>query len=148
MRGYIYIIMAAVMWGIIGPVARLAYSEGLQPMEVALWRALLAWVFFGAHALITRQLRIHWRDFPMILLFAVFCVSQFYAFYQLAIKNGGAALAAVLLYTAPVWVTVMSRIFFKERLTMVKLSALVMTLLGVVVFHWEPETCRRPFLIV
>ena len=132
MRGYMLIILAAVMWGIIGPVARLAYSEGLQPMEVALWRAVLAWFCFGTHALVRRQLRMELRDVPMVLLFAIFCVSLFYGFYQLAIKNGGAALAAVLLYTAPAWVTVMSRFFLKERLTVVKLCALAMTLLGVV----------------
>lgn len=132
MRGYLFIILAAVMWGIIGPVARLAYSEGLAPMEVALWRAVLAWICFGAHAFIKRQLHIELRDVPMMLLFAFFCVSLFFGFYQLAIKNGGAALAAVLLYTAPAWVTVMSRLFLKEPLTVVKLSALAMTLLGVV----------------
>ena len=39
----------------------------------------------------------------------------------------GAALASVLLYTAPAWVVVLARIFFKEALTPVKLGALVLT---------------------
>jgi len=34
--------------GMIGPFARLAFSEGVLPMEVAFWRAVLAWIFFGS----------------------------------------------------------------------------------------------------
>jgi DME family drug/metabolite transporter len=131
LKGYLYIIAAATLWGIIGPVSKFAFSEGLAPMEVAFWRAVLAWGFFGIHALITNQVRINWRDLPAMVFFAVFGVTLFYATYQLAVNEGGAALAAVLLYTAPAWVTLMSRFFFKESITPLKLIALLLTLAGV-----------------
>jgi len=131
LKGYIYIISAAALWGMIGPVSRLAFSEGLAPMEVAFWRAVLAWGFFGIHAVATKQIRIAPKDGPAIVFFALFGVTFFYITYQLAVNRGGAALAAVLLYTAPAWVTVMSRFFLKESLTPVKLIALLLTLAGV-----------------
>jgi drug/metabolite transporter (DMT)-like permease len=56
---------------------------------------------------------------------------MFYFFYQMAVKSGGAALAAVLLYTAPAWVIVLSRIFLKESITPAKISAVVLTLIGI-----------------
>ncbi len=132
MKGYLFITAAAILWGMIGPFAKLAFSEGVLPMEVAFWRAVLAWIFFGSHAAIIRQVRMQTRDLPFLLVFALTGVALFYGSYQLAVKSGGAALAAVLLYTAPAWVVVMARIFFKEALTPVKLGALALTLVGVV----------------
>ena len=51
-RGYAFIVAAAVLWGMIGPFSRLAFQEGISPMEVAFWRALLTWILFGGHAMI------------------------------------------------------------------------------------------------
>ena len=64
-------------------------------------------------------------------VFAVCGVAMFYGSYQMAIRTGGAALASVLLYTAPVWVAIMSRMFFHERITLVKAAAVLMTVVGV-----------------
>lgn len=123
---------AAALWGILGPFSRLAFSEGIHPMEVAFWRATLAWGFFGIHAAATRSLRLDLRDFPMVALFAITGVTAFYGTYQLAIRGGGAALASVLLYTAPAWVALLARLIFKETFTRPKIIALVLTFIGVV----------------
>jgi DME family drug/metabolite transporter len=123
--------MAAVLWGIIGPLSRLAFQEGIAPMEVAFWRAVLTWIFFASHAAVKGETHLEPRDIPMLIFFGISGVSCFYGVYQLAVNKGGAALASVLLYTAPAWVAVMSRFFFKETMTPVKLIALVMTLAGV-----------------
>jgi drug/metabolite transporter, DME family len=130
-RGYAFIVAAAVLWGMIGPFSRLAFQEGIAPMEVAFWRALLAWVLFGGHAMIRHEVSLDRKDFPHILVFGVCGVSLFYFVYQMAVKQGGAALAAVLLYTAPAWVIVLSRIFLKESITPIKISAVVLTLIGI-----------------
>ncbi|MDO9110809.1 MAG: EamA family transporter [Desulfatirhabdiaceae bacterium] len=130
-KGYALIVAAAVLWGMIGPFSRLAFQEGISPMEVAFWRALLAWILFGGHAMIRNEVSLHRKDVPYILVFGVFGVSMFYYFYQMAVKSGGAALAAVLLYTAPAWVIVLSRIFLKESITPAKISAVVLTLIGI-----------------
>jgi drug/metabolite transporter (DMT)-like permease len=132
LKGYLCIVAAAVLWGVIGPVSRLAFDQGVAPIEVAFWRATLAWACFGSHAVLKRQVRVRARDLPALLLFAVTGVTLFYGSYQLAVARGGAALAAVLLYTAPAWVTVLSRVFFKEPMTYIKLVALVATIAGVV----------------
>ena len=131
-KGYLYIIVAAILWGIIGPVSKLAFDQGMAPLEVAFWRAVLSWVCFGGHAVVAGQVRVQIRDLPTLLVFSVTGVTLFYASYQLAVDKGGAALAAVLLYTAPAWVTVISRFAFKESLTLAKCLALAMTLAGVV----------------
>ena len=131
-RGYLYILAAAALWGVVGPFSRLAFSEGIAPMEVAFWRSALAWLFFSAHAMLTKSIGIKVKDIPMVVVFALVGVTLFYSVYQLAIRTGGAALASVLLYTAPAWVTVIARFVYKEDLSATKLTALGLTLTGVI----------------
>ena len=131
LRGYLYIIAAAVLWGMIGPLAKLAFREGVAPLEVAFWRAFFAWICFGGQAVWLRKVRVRPADLPMLALFGLTGVFLFYGSYQIAVQKGGAALASVLLYTAPAWVALMAAIFFKERMTLPKWSALGLTLAGV-----------------
>jgi len=131
MRGYVYILSAAALWGLIGPFAKLAFQEGIAPLEVAFWRAVLAWLCFGVQAIWQRQVRVAVAHLPMLLLFSLTGVFLFYGSYQLAVQKGGAALASVLLYTAPAWVALMAVFFFREKMTTVKMTALVATLAGV-----------------
>ena len=129
--GYLYLLLAAFLWGLIGPVSRLAFQEGLTPLAVAFFRAGIAWVFFGLHALLLRQVRVERRDALPLLLFGLVGVSLFYGSYQLAVVYGGAALASVLLYTAPAWVALLSLVVLKESLDRTGLLAVALTLLGV-----------------
>ncbi len=41
MTGYLYVLAAAVLWSLIGPFSKICMEEGLAPLEVAFWRALL-----------------------------------------------------------------------------------------------------------
>lgn len=129
--GYFFIIGAAVCWGLIGIFSSLAFAQGVEPMEVAFWRACLTWFFFGIYAVIRRETRIDPRDIPLFFLFSVFGVCLFYISYQYAVKTAGAAFASVLLYTAPSWVILGSYFLFKERLTWIKGTALCLVLVGV-----------------
>lgn len=132
LKGFLYIICAGLMWGFVGPFSKLAFQEGVSPMEVAFWRAMLAWIFFGLHAVAKWEVKLESRDIPSVVMFGVTGVALFYGVYQMAVNKGGAALASVLLYTAPVWVAVMSVFFFKEVITVVKIVALGLTILGVI----------------
>lgn len=130
--GYFYILIAAMLWGFLGPFARMAFHEGVSPLEVAFWRAVLAWLLFASQALAQRRVRVNPRDLPGLALFGFLCVTLFFGAYQVAVAKGGAALASVLLYTAPAWVFLLSRLFFKETITRKKVAALVLTLAGIV----------------
>ncbi len=129
--GYLAIFVAAALWGLIGPVSRLALREGLAPLEVAFFRAVLAWFPFALQSLWEREFSFRPRDFFLYMPFGLVGISLFYASYQLSIARNGAALASVLLYTAPVWVVLFAPLVLRERLTMRKLLAVLLALLGV-----------------
>jgi DME family drug/metabolite transporter len=129
--GYAYIALAAVLWGTLGPAARVALGAGIEPLELSFWRALLGGALFGAHALARGRVRLAPRDLPAVGAFALLGVALFYLSYFRAVRAGGAALAAILLYTAPAWVALASAIWLGERMTARKLAALALTLAGV-----------------
>jgi len=129
--GYLFILAAAVSWGFIGIFSAAAFSQGLSPMEVAFWRAILAWFCFGGQAFWRGQTKVTLRDVPLLVLFAILGISLFYISYQYAVKSGGAAFAAVLLYTAPAWVVAFSFLIYREKLTRIKLVSVVLVMIGV-----------------
>src|SRR5688572_9249773 len=103
----LHVLVAAVLWGLLGPASYLALRDGVAPLEIAFWRAALGALLFGAHALAgggRAAFRPARADLPALVAFGVVGVSVFYGAYQLAVREGGAALASVLLYTAPAWV--------------------------------------------
>ena len=129
--GYLWIVLAAVLWGTLGPTARLPLRDGVEPLELGFWRALLGGALFAAHAIAHRRARIARRDLPAVGAFALLGVALFYVSYFRAVRAGGAALAAILLYTAPAWVALASALWLHERVTRRTLLALALTLGGV-----------------
>jgi len=130
-----HILLAAVLWGLLGPASYVALRDGVAPLEIAFWRAALAAPLFAVHAVAAGGGRAAFRaargDLPALAAFGVVGVSVFYGAYQLAVREGGAALAAVLLYTAPAWVALLARGVLGERLTPRRLLAVALTLGGV-----------------
>lgn len=129
--GYLFIITAATCWGLIGIFSSLAFSQGIGPMEVAFWRAILTWLLFGTQAILKKETRMDKKDFPLFFIFGILGISLFYISYQFAVKTAGAAFASVLLYTAPAWVVACSYFIYKEKLTLIKSMAVVLVILGV-----------------
>lgn len=129
--GYLFVAIAAALWGLLGPVTRIALREGVGAVEVAFWRGVLAAGIFAVHAAAIRRVAIERRDLPNVVAFGVVGVAGLLASYSRAVEAGGAALAAILLYTAPVWVALLSALFLRERLTARVLLALAVATVGV-----------------
>ncbi|EHJ48492.1 protein of unknown function DUF6 transmembrane [Solidesulfovibrio carbinoliphilus subsp. oakridgensis] len=131
MAGYAYVLCAAALWGLIGPLSKLSFAAGMDTVEVAFWRAAVAWVFFAGQAVKNRETRIAPRDLPAVIGFGVAGIAGLFGAYVVAVEAGGAALASVLLYTAPAWVALMSWLFLKESMGGYKVAAVMATIAGV-----------------
>jgi DME family drug/metabolite transporter len=129
--GYAYIVAAALLWATIGPAARFPLRAAIAPLEISFWRAVIGGVLFAVHATMRGRMRIARRDLPAVGGFALFGVTIFYWSYFRAVQLGGAALAAILLYTAPAWVALAAALWLGERLTARKSLAVAMTLAGI-----------------
>jgi drug/metabolite transporter, DME family len=131
--GYAFVLSAAALWAMIGPVARFPMAEGVQPLEIAFWRASLAGALYLLHSRLRGRSSIGVRDLIPIIAFGVFGVAFFFGAYLLAVEAGGAALASVLLYTAPAWVAVGAWLWLGERLERRTLLALVIAVAGLAI---------------
>ncbi len=138
-RGYLYVLGAAVLWGLIGPISKFIFAHGVSALETAFWRSSLGWCMFALHALLVTGFRISREHFVPLAVFSVLGITLFYGSYMVSIEYVGAALASVLLYTAPAWVALLSWIFLDEKMTGWKLSALMLTLTGVTCVSLGPQ---------
>lgn len=127
----LFILLAAVLWGLLGILGKQAQAAGVLPLEVAFWRATLGGLLFGSHAFFTGSPLPRGRDLWVTAGFGVLGVSVFYGSYQLAVRSGGASLASVLLYTAPAFVALMGWAFLREKLGARELLAVGGTLAGI-----------------
>lgn len=129
--GFALTALAAVLWSLIGPLSKEILTAGVSPLETAFWRALAGGLCFGVQALLTGGLRVPIRHAAIFFLFGGATVGSLFASLQISIQLSGAATAMVLLYTAPAWVAVSSRVFFNEAVSLQKLAAICTALAGV-----------------
>lgn len=121
-----------MLWALLGVFSQRLLTAGVSALEIAFWRAALGGCVFIAHAAVTRRLRLLKRsDLLAFAAFALVGVTLFYSALNLAIEAGGVSLAFVLLYTAPAFVAILAAIFLGERLTLVKVGLVGLSILGV-----------------
>ena len=148
--GYLRITAAAVLWGSIGIAGRAAFNAGVTPLEAAFFRALIAFVAVTVIVLLTDAsvLRIRLSDLVLFGAFGLVSIALFFFVYLYAISRTTVATAAILLYTAPAWVIVLSALLFGEPLTRLKLVAVALAFAGciLVVRGYDPASLRLNFL--
>ncbi|MCE2954706.1 MAG: DMT family transporter [Gemmatimonas sp.] len=134
------VVAAAFQWALLGPVARVAFAEGIAPLTVAFWRATVAALLFAAHASVTRAHALRQQDRLPAMLLGVVAVAGLYVSYFESVQRGGAALAAILLYSAPVWVALGAHFVLRERVPAREAGALLLTFAGVVLVALFPAS--------
>lgn len=128
------ILSAGVMWGCMGAAVRTLSAIGLDSMQIVSIRAILTCVVMGIVLLCYKPnlFRIQWKDMWCFLGTGLCSVLFFNFCYFRAIQTVSLSVAAILLYTAPSFVMVMSLVLFKEQLSVPKVIALVLTFMGCV----------------
>ncbi|WP_078595245.1 DMT family transporter [Evansella clarkii] len=126
------IILGAALWGSIGIFVQALYDLGFTPIEVVTIRVTVAFIFLVVYLLIkdAKAIKIKWKHFPFFIGTGICSIVLFNWAYFTAIQEMNLSVAAVLLYTGPVFVTILARIFFKELLTKQKIAALCTTFIG------------------
>lgn len=131
---YVYILAAGVLWGMIALFFNGLSELGLSRFQIMLMRVGIAAICLGIYIAITnRQLfKIDLRDWWMFFGTGICSLMFFNYCYFTCIAMVSVSVAAVLLYTAPMMVMVMSIILFKEKFTAKKGIVVFMTFAGCV----------------
>lgn len=128
----IMILTAATGWGLIGVFTRPLSSTGLNAIQLTFIRSLITVIGMGVFLLFRDRtlFRIKLKDFWVFLGTGLVSIIFFNVCYFFTIEHTTLSTASVLLYTAPCFVMLMSALFFKEKITVQKLVALVLAFLG------------------
>lgn len=133
-KGALLVILAGACWGSISIFINYLSDAGLETMQISFLRQLLASLVFCVLILIRNpsNFKIQPRDLPLLVLVGLVNGVVFNYLYFYTIINSRASIAVVLLYTSPIFVMIMSRLLFREKITTLKMTALVLTVLGCV----------------
>lgn len=125
-------IAAASLWGGIGVFFNLLSSVGFSQMQVVAIRVTTAAAALTAYILCKDPslMKIRLRDCWCFIGTGIVSLTFFNWCYFTAIKITSLAVAAVLMYTSPVFVMLFSAVLFHERIRKQDLAALALTLAG------------------
>ena len=128
------IILAGIFWGSMGIFVRKLGTYGFTSVQIVAIRITLAALVFSIVLFIRDRsgFRITLRDLPLFLGLGFGSILFFTVCYFTAITIMPLSTAAILLYTSPIWIMLMSMLFFREKLNRVKLIALVLAFAGCV----------------
>jgi len=137
MSQYKYIfstVAAGILWGSMSIFLRGLNGFGFTNLQILAVKAVFTVIFQGLFIFFTNKnnLKIKLKDLPIFIGTGVLSITFFQLCYFKSILEIGASTSVILLYTSPIWVLLLSMIIFKEKMTGIKIAALIMTFTGCV----------------
>ena len=129
---FLFVLIAAAFWGAAGVFVKSAVSLGIKEMQIVFFRALLSALIYAAFIFFKNKslFKIALKDLWLFISTGLFSIVLFNFSYYKTMSLTTLSVAAVLLYTAPFFVFILSVPLFKEKVTHVKISALLSAFLG------------------
>ena len=130
--GTIYILASALCFGSMAIFARMAYASGVDIPTLLLLRFFIASILMWGLLLLKRMKLPKGRGMVMLVAIgAVGYAGQAFSFFT-ALTYASAGLVALLLYTYPAIVALLSRLVFKHPFTWRQIAAVAIALAGTV----------------
>jgi len=133
--GILLVVFASICWGSSGVfIFNIVEKGGLTAVGLAFWRDLVSSLVLLAGLLIVnpKLLRVKKEDLPWLIGMGVISIGIFHIFWNIAVLRLGASLATVIQSNAPIFVTFMAWVLFKEELTFRKIVAIAAAVGGTV----------------
>ncbi|GAG64764.1 unnamed protein product [marine sediment metagenome] len=123
---------AGILWGTIGLQVKTLLNYQLSVQAIVLWRMIFAVLILFPFIFFTKReiLKVDLRGIAYFSLIGICSQFFFNVLYFSAIQKTTIATAVTLLYTAPIFIAVMARIFYKELFTPFKTVALFLCIGG------------------
>lgn len=135
-KGFVLVLIAAMLWGVSGTVAQfLFHQQGFSPEWLVVVRLLIAGIILLSLAYKKEKQRVWeiWKNkkesFSLILFGILGMLAVQYTYFA-AIAHGNAATATVLQYLAPIFVTSFLAFRAKRLPTIKELAAVFLAIVG------------------
>jgi drug/metabolite transporter (DMT)-like permease len=132
---YIYVIVASLMWSFVGIMVKTA-SGMVDSSMITLCRFLFGAAFLACFLLLKKKrLRVFWRD--KWIWIGVVGKSGNYIFENIAITMGFVYGNIVVWPVQAIFLAAISVIFFKEKMYLRKVMAVIFCIAGVILISWR-----------
>lgn len=126
------VILAGTLWGVISIFVNMLTSFGFTSTDISFLRvftcAILMFIFLLIYD--RKLLKFRLKDIWMFMGTGIVSLTLFSLCYFTTIINTEASVAVSLLYTSPIFVMLFSAVLFKERITVKKIIAIILTVAG------------------
>lgn len=128
------VLAAGILWGTMGLLVRNMTALNYDSFEIVMFRAIFtALIMLGGTAVFNKKaLKINIKDIWIFIGTGIVSVAFFNYCYFSCMTYTTLSNAAILLYTAPSFVMIMSALFFRERFTLKKFICLAVAFIGCV----------------
>lgn len=140
LKGYIYIILSAVIFGLMPLMAKNIYNEGVTPSSLVLFRNMFSMPFLIVLAFLTKgTIKIPLKTVPSVSIIAIMgcCLTPFLLFSSYNYIPSGAATVFHFIY--PAAVVIIGIIFLKQKIDITNLISVVLCIVGVSFFNTSNE---------
>ena len=128
----VWIVLAGCLWGSMGIFVRRFNAGGISSMNIVFIRAVFTTVMIFVFAAVWKPsaMKIRLRDLWIFAGSGLLSIVFFNYCYFSGISAMSLSAAAILLYTSHVFVMLFSAVFFREAITLRKIAAIAVSILG------------------
>lgn len=125
--GYIYVILAAVLWAVSGSAAKFLFHQGVTSFQLVQLRLVVSVAVLALWLGLKKRnlLKIRSKDILYFLILGSGAMAAVQFFYLFTISKIHVAAAILLQYLAPTMIAVYAAVFAREKLT--KLTVIAVT---------------------
>ncbi len=137
--GIIFAIVGVVLFSAKAVLVKLAYTYKISSEHLLLFRMLFSLPFYIIIAFLNKPVtntKVNFKDYLWILFFGFvgYYLASYFDFLGLQYIKAG--LERIILFLYPTLVIVISRVFFKDKISQQQLTAILLTYIGVVITFW------------
>ena len=138
--GFIFVLLAGIGFGFLGIFGRLAFQSGLSVGELLTFRFTLAALLLAAGLAVYKPalLKLPLKQVLISAALGIFGYAVFSTLYFKSIEGISVPLAALLLFTFPLFVNLGSHFILKERMTRLQILSLLIACVGLGILLWGP----------
>jgi drug/metabolite transporter (DMT)-like permease len=131
-KGTIMVLLSAIFFGLLPFFAIKTYAEGFDVSNLLLYRFSFAFVLIGLFCIYKKiSLRINKKQFFLLLILSVVGTMMTTYTLFLSYQYISSGLASTLHFVYPIITIVFASIIYKEKFTVKKISALLLSIIGI-----------------
>jgi drug/metabolite transporter (DMT)-like permease len=131
-KGYLMVGLASFLWGTAGLLLDGLFKSGVTSANIVFWKLLFGFILMFIYIFFKNRelLKIDRKSMLQLAIVGLVCQAIYNLLMFTSVQKTTLATATVLIYTAPAFVIIMSKILYKEVITTNKIISLILCMAG------------------